>query len=93
MVRQRVRPSARATRTQRTLLSAGGHGWPSGPSLVTARTMIIAGIPPRAGEQAERHAHGVRLRCCEEASSVRNTRSSSEILLRAEVRSFINDMA
>src|SRR5262249_61681434 len=37
--------------------------------------------------------HGVRLQRCHQASSARDTRSSSEILLRAEVRSFINDMA
>ena len=54
--------------------------------------MIIAGFPPRAGEQVERRAHGVRRRCSHQASSVRNIRSSWEILLRAEVRSFINDM-
>ena len=50
---QTVQPSARATMTQRTLLSVGGHSWPSGSSLVTARTMIIAGFPPLAGEQVE----------------------------------------
>jgi hypothetical protein len=43
--------------------------------------------------QASPGGHGVRLQCCHQASSARNTRSSSEILLRAEVRSFINDMA
>jgi len=52
--------------------------------------MIIAGFQPLAGEQVERHAHGVRLRCCQQASS---GAESSEVLLRAEVRSFINDMA
>ena len=43
--------------------------------------------------QAPPGGHGVHLRCCQQASSSRNTRSPSEILLRAEVRSFINDMA
>src|SRR5262245_36972878 len=36
--------------------------------------------------QAPPGGHGVRLRCCQQASSARNTRSS-EILLRAEVPS------
>jgi hypothetical protein len=43
--------------------------------------------------QASPGGHGVRLQCCHQASSARNTRSSSEILLRAEVRSVTNDMA
>jgi hypothetical protein len=43
--------------------------------------------------QASPDGHGVRLQRCHQASSARDTRSSSEILLRAEVRSFINDMA
>jgi hypothetical protein len=40
--------------------------------------------------QAPPGGHGVRLRCCQQASL---GAESSEILLRAEVRSFINDMA
>jgi hypothetical protein len=36
-------------------------------------------------------SHGVRLRCWHQASSARTTRSSSEILLRVEVRSYIRD--
>jgi len=92
MARQNVQPSARRTTAQRVLLSGGGHGWPSAPSLVTARTMIIAGFPPRAGAQVARDAHGLRLRCWRQASSARKTGPSSEILLRAEARSYIRDM-
>jgi hypothetical protein len=40
--------------------------------------------------QAPPGGHGVRLRCCQQASL---GAESSEILLCAEVRSFINDMA
>jgi hypothetical protein len=40
--------------------------------------------------QAPPGGHGVRLRCCQQASL---GAESSEVLLRAEVRSFINDMA
>jgi hypothetical protein len=40
--------------------------------------------------QAAPGGHGVRLRCCQQASL---GAESSEILLCAEVRSFINDMA
>jgi hypothetical protein len=54
--------------------------------------MIIAGFPPLAGEQVERHAHRGRLRCWHQANSARKISSSSEILLRAEVRSYIRDM-
>jgi hypothetical protein len=90
IARQSVQPPARRTTAQRVLLSGGGHGWPSGPSLVTARTMMIAGFPSRAGEQVERDARGVRRRCWYQQSSAR---SSSEILLHPEVRSFINGMA
>src|SRR5262249_28327570 len=79
--------------TQSTLLAVGGHGRPSGPSLVMARTMIIAGFPARAGGRVERHAHGVRLRCWHQASSPRRTRLSSEILLRGEARSFNDGIA
>jgi hypothetical protein len=43
--------------------------------------------------QASPGSHGVRLRCWHQASSARTTRSSSEILLRAEVRSRMNDIA
>jgi len=92
MARQNVQPSARRTTAQRVLLSGGGHGCPSAPSLVTACTMVIAGFPPRAGEQVARDAHGVRHRCWHLARSARKTSSSSEILLRAEARSYIRDM-
>ena len=40
--------------------------------------------------QAAPGGHGVRLRCCQQASLGAKL---SEVLLRAEVRSFINDMA
>jgi hypothetical protein len=43
--------------------------------------------------QAPSGGHGIRLRRWHQESSARKTSSSSEILLRAEVRSFINDMA
>jgi hypothetical protein len=43
--------------------------------------------------QASPACHGVRLRCWHQASSARNTCSSPEILLRAEMRSVISDMA
>jgi hypothetical protein len=42
--------------------------------------------------QASPGGHGVRLRCCQQASSARSTRSSSEILLRAKVRSYISNI-
>jgi hypothetical protein len=42
--------------------------------------------------QAAPGGHGARLRCWHQASSARNTRSSWEILLRAEVRSCIRDI-
>jgi hypothetical protein len=47
------------------------------------RTAAMWQAPPPGG-------HGVRLRCCRQASL---GAESLEILLRAEVRSFINDMA
>src|SRR5262245_33300621 len=43
--------------------------------------------------QAPPDGHGVPLRCWHQASSARTTRSSSEILLRAEWSSYISDMA
>jgi hypothetical protein len=43
--------------------------------------------------QASPGVHRVRLRCWHQASPARRTRSSSEILLRAQVRSRINDIA
>jgi len=43
--------------------------------------------------QAAPGGHGVRLRCWHQASLARKTSSSSEILLRAEVRSYIRDIA
>jgi hypothetical protein len=43
--------------------------------------------------QASPGGHGVRLRRWHQASLARKTSSCSEILLRAEMRSFINDMA
>jgi hypothetical protein len=46
------------------------------------RTAAMWQVPPGG--------HGVRLRCCQQASL---GAESSEILLRAEVRSVINDMA
>jgi hypothetical protein len=46
-----------------------------------------------AMRQAAPGGHGVRLRCRHQASSARKSGSSSEILLRAEVRSFIWDIA
>jgi hypothetical protein len=53
--------------------------------------MIIAGFPPLTGEQVERHARDVRLRCCRQASLGADNRLS-EILLRAEVRSYVRDI-
>jgi hypothetical protein len=42
--------------------------------------------------QAPPGGHGIRLRCWHQARSARKTSSSSEILLRAEARSYIRDI-
>src|SRR5262245_23348639 len=53
IARQSVQPSARRTTTQSALLSGGGHGRPSGMSLVTlCEILIIARFPSPA---ARRH--------------------------------------
>jgi hypothetical protein len=56
IARQSVHPSARRTITHRAALSDGGHGWPSGLSLVTlCEILIMARFPfPLFRSDAER---------------------------------------
>src|SRR5262245_27501495 len=68
-------------------IGAGADGF-FGPPLAVMRGCADNGERSGAAMwQAPSGGHSVRLRCCQQASLVgRDTRSSSEILLRAEAR-------
>jgi hypothetical protein len=61
-------------------------------SVMVASVLDVESDRTAAMRQAAPGGHGVRLRCWHQANSAGKTSSSSEILLRAELRSFIHDI-